>query len=191
MKSLGKASLASFDPGQSWQTICFFAFPFQFWPRPTPARPGQAGPVAAASPFFFYPLVNPEILTAARILVGIEFIQASTNSSICDPGRKVLILPVIVGGRASLIPPEIKGGIPPGFPGGIVGIPPGIQGRIGGIPPRIPGGIGGISPGINGGIPPGTFHNPGRDLSWDPARKGGIPPGMNMGSQVGLAGSRI
>ena len=132
-------SLSNFGPGQPRRGQARLAL----WPR---------------LPRFFYPLVNPEILTAARILVGIsEFIQASTNSSICDPGRKVLILPVIPGGRGSLIPP--------GSPGGIVGIPPGIQGRIGGIPPRIPGGIGGISPGINGGIPPGTFHNPGRDPS--------------------------
>ena len=73
-------------------------------------------------------------------MVGIsEFIQARTNSSICDPGRKVLILPVIPGRMASLIPPGIKCGIPPG----------------------IHGGIGGISPGIKGGIPPGKFHNPG------------------------------
>ena len=145
--------------------------------------------MAAASPVFFYPLVNPEILTAARILVGIsEFIQASTNSSICDPGRKVLILPVIPGGRASLIPPGIKGGIPPGFPGGIVGISPGIQGRIGGIPPRIPGGIGGISPGVNGGIPPGTFHNPGRDPNWDPARKRRDPTWDEHGIPDGIGG---
>ena len=95
-----------------------------------------------------------EILTAARILVGIsEFIQASTNSSICDPERKVLILPVIPGGMASLIPPGIKCGIPPR--------------------------IGGISPGINGGIPPGTFHNPSRDPRWDPTwDEHGIPGGI-------------
>ena len=104
------------------------------------------------------------------------------TASICDPGRKVMIPPVIPGGIvggmllvpggwASLIPPGIKGEIPPCFPGGIGGNPPGILGRIGGIPPRIPGGIGRISPGINGGIPPGMFHNPGRDPRWDPARK--------------------
>ena len=92
-------SLSNFDPGQPRRGQARLAL----WPQ---------------LPRFFYPLVNPEILTAARILVGIsEFIQASTNSSICDPGRKVLILPVIPGGRASLIlhVPGIKGGIPPGF----------------------------------------------------------------------------
>ena len=36
----------------------FFAFPSQVWPWPTAARQGRAGPVAAASPFFFYPLAN-------------------------------------------------------------------------------------------------------------------------------------
>ena len=36
----------------------FFAFPSQFWPQPTVARPGQAGSVAAASPGFFNPLAN-------------------------------------------------------------------------------------------------------------------------------------
>lgn len=45
-------------------------------------------------------------------------------------GGKVLILPVVPGGRASLIPPGIKCG-----------------------------------------IPPGTFHNPGRDPSLDPGKK--------------------
>ena len=64
--------------------------------------------------------------------------------SICDPGRKVLIPPVIPGGCASSIPPGIEGGFPPGIPARIGGIPPEIQGRTGGIPPRIPGGIGGI-----------------------------------------------
>ena len=33
----------------------FFAFPCQFWPRPTAARPGRAGPVAGASPVFLSP----------------------------------------------------------------------------------------------------------------------------------------
>ena len=33
----------------------FFAFPSQVWPWPTVARQGRAGPVAAASPFFFIP----------------------------------------------------------------------------------------------------------------------------------------
>ena len=114
-----------------------------------------------------------------------------------------MILPVIPGGRASLIPPGIKCGIPPGFPGGIVGIPPGTQGRIGGIPPgnqgriggispgisgRIPGGIGGISPGINGGIPPGTFHNPGRDPSWDPGKKRRDPTWDEQGIPGGIGG---
>ena len=107
-------------------------------------------------------------------------------------GGKVLILPVIPGGRASLIPPGIKCGIPPGFPGGIVGIPPGILGRIGGISPgingRIPGGIGGISPGINGGIPPGTFHNPGRDPSWDPGKKRRDPTWDEDGIPGGIGG---
>ena len=127
-------SLSNFGPGQPRRGKARLAL----WPQ---------------LPRFFYPLVDPKILTAVRILVGTsEFIQASTNSSICDPGRKVLILPVIPGRRASSILPGIKGGIPPGFPGGIVGIPPGIQGRIGGIPPR-----------INGGIPPGI-----------PPEKGGI-----------------
>ena len=96
-------------------------------------------------------------------------------SSIRDPGRKVLIQPVIPGGRASSIPPGIEGRFPPGIPARIGGIPPEIQGRTGGIPPRIPGGIGGIK----GGIPPGMFHNPGRDPNWDergiPGGIGGIP----------------
>ena len=141
-------SLSNFGPGQPRRGQARLAL----WPR---------------LPRFFYPLVNPEILTAARILVGIsEFIQASTNSSICDPGRKVLILPVIPGGRASLIPPGIKGGIPPGFPGR----------------------IGRISPGINGGIPPGTFHNPGRDPSWDPARKRRGPTWDEHGIPGGIGG---
>ena len=35
----------------------FFAVSSQFWPQPTVARPGQAGPVAAASPGF-YPVAN-------------------------------------------------------------------------------------------------------------------------------------
>ena len=114
-------------------------------------------------------------------------------------GRKVLIPPIIPGGIvggmllvpggwASFIPPGIKGKIPPCFPGGIGGNPPGIRGRIGGIPPRIPGGIGGISPGINGGIPPGMFHNPGRDPRWDPARKRRDPTWDEPGIPGGIGG---
>ena len=57
----------SFDPGQPqptpasrslsrpWRPFMFFAFPSQFWPRPTAARPGRADPVAVASLFFFFP----------------------------------------------------------------------------------------------------------------------------------------
>ena len=55
----------------------------------------------------------------------------------------------------------------------------------------ISGGIGGIPPGIKGGIPPGMFHNPGRDPRWDPAFFRRIPPGTDVGTQVGLAGSRL
>ena len=37
------------------RSFMFFAFPSQVWPWPTAARQGRAGPVAAASPFFFIP----------------------------------------------------------------------------------------------------------------------------------------
>ena len=68
---------------------------------------------------------------------------------------------LVPGGWASLIPRGIKGGIQPGFPGGIGGIPPGIQGRIGGI------------------------HNPGWDPRWDLARKRRDPAfNFNMGFQL-------
>ena len=105
-------------------------------------------------------------------------------SSICDPGRKVLIQPVIPGGRASSIPPGIEGGFPPGIPAWIGEIPPEIQDRTGGIPPRIPGGIGGIK----GGIPPGMFHNPSRDPRWDPARKRRDPNWDERGIPGGIGG---
>ena len=46
-------------------------------------------------------------------------------------------------------------------------------GMVSWTPPRssggIPDGIGGILVGIPGGMPPGTFHNPGRDPRRDPA----------------------
>ena len=35
--------------------LCFFAFPSQFWPWQTAARPDRAGPVAVASPVFLSP----------------------------------------------------------------------------------------------------------------------------------------
>ena len=46
---------ASRSLSRPWRPFMFFAFPSQFWPRPTVARPGRADPVAAASLFFFSP----------------------------------------------------------------------------------------------------------------------------------------
>ena len=46
---------ASRSLSRPWRPFMFFAFPSQFWPRPTAARPGRADPVAAASLFFFSP----------------------------------------------------------------------------------------------------------------------------------------
>ena len=46
---------ASHSLSRPWRPFMFFAFPSQFWPRPTAARPGRADPVAAASLFFFPP----------------------------------------------------------------------------------------------------------------------------------------
>ena len=46
---------ASRSLSRPWRPFMFFAFPSQFWPRPTTARPGRADPVAVASLFFFFP----------------------------------------------------------------------------------------------------------------------------------------
>ena len=49
----------------------FFAFPSQFWPRPTAARPGQARPgwpCGRGFPGFFYPLAS---MAKAQLVAGL------------------------------------------------------------------------------------------------------------------------
>ena len=58
---------ASRSLSRPWRPFMFFAFPSQFWPRPTAARPGRADPVAAAS-LFFFPLAS---LAKAQLVAGL------------------------------------------------------------------------------------------------------------------------
>jgi len=54
-------------------TIYFFAFPFQFWPQLTTATgPGQAGPVAAASPVFLFTGQPGQSLATSRAHPGFQ-----------------------------------------------------------------------------------------------------------------------
>ena len=52
-QALPVLTLASRGLSRPCRPFMLFAFLSQFWPRPTAARPGRAGPVAAASPVFF------------------------------------------------------------------------------------------------------------------------------------------
>ena len=54
-QALPVLTLASRGLSRPCRPFMLFAFLSQFWPWPTAARPGRAGPVAAASPVFFIP----------------------------------------------------------------------------------------------------------------------------------------
>ena len=63
---LTPASRGLFQP---WRPFMFFAFPSQFWPQPTVARPGQAGlTLWPRLPCFFFPLAS---MAKVRLVAGL------------------------------------------------------------------------------------------------------------------------
>ena len=71
-QALPVLTLASRGLSRPCRPFMLFAFLSQFWPRPTAARPGRAGPVAAASPVFLSPGQHGQSLATSQAHPGLQ-----------------------------------------------------------------------------------------------------------------------